>query len=103
MSIASKFRHALPAWAWALVLAGSATLAFAQLGAGNLPRPRLEYHKQEVPASTFVTTVNDLDGQGWEVFQVVPVWTLERGNDEQTKLVPQSYEVFARRPLKPGK
>ena len=103
MAFVTGFRKALPVWAWVLIIVGSATLVFAQFGPGGPPKPRLEYHKQEVPASTFVTTVNDLDGQGWDVFQVVPVWTIERGNDDQTKLVPQAYEVFARRPLKPGK
>ena len=105
MPLPSKLRQALPTWAWALILAGSATLAYAQFGGagGQSPRPKLEYHKQEIPASTFVATVNDLDGQGWEVFQIVPVWTLEKGNDDQTRLVPQSYEVFARRPVKAGK
>jgi hypothetical protein len=94
----SRFRGA---WLWApvLVLAGMATLAFAQFGGAGAPaaKPKMEYLHQEVQSDAMVQTLNDLDGQGWELFQVVPVWSIRTDNGE-TSLAAKTYQVFGRRP-----
>jgi hypothetical protein len=91
-------------WAIALV-AGSAVIASARQdgrGGAEKGRPRLEYLSQEVQSEAIVQTLNDLDGQGWEMFQVVPVWKFRNENGESA-LEAKSYQVFGRRPLKAAK
>jgi hypothetical protein len=93
-------------WLWLslAVVVGTAAVAFAQFGGGGSPppRPRTEYLQQEVQADAIVQTLNDLDGQGWDLFQIVPAWSLKNENGEAT-LVAKTYQVFGRRPLKPEK
>ncbi len=84
-----------------VVVAGLTALASAQFGAVQPGPPRhLEFLHQEVPANTITTTLNDFDKQGWEIFQVIPVWVIKNENADTT-LVPKSYEVFGRRPAPP--
>ena len=85
------------------VTAVSAGLAYAQI-AGKDAAPRAasphvvqEFSHQEVQAAAVVATLNDLSKQGWEVFQVIPSWTL-KNEDGVNDLIPKSYQVFARRP-----
>lgn len=87
-----------------VVLAGMTAVAFAQFGGAGIspPRPRLEYLQQEVQADAIVQTLNDLDAQGWDLFQIVPAWSFKNENGEAT-LVAKTYQVFGRRPLKPEK
>jgi hypothetical protein len=86
----------------AVILAvASAGLAFAQLGAGQAPLVKTagvvqEYTHQEVQAASIVATLNDLSKQGWDVFQIIPSWTI-KNEDGTTDLTPKTYQVFARR------
>jgi hypothetical protein len=85
----------------ATLLVASAGLAYAQIGggAGAPPapaRPVQEFTHQEVQAAAVVATLNDLSKQGWEVFQIIPAWTI-KSEDGTTDLAPKFYEVFARR------
>lgn len=91
------FRHWI-IWAIALV-AGSALIAHARLGGDEPPdRPRMEYLNQEVQADAVVESLNNLDKQGWDVVQIIPVWKLQEEGAGNT-LVPKSYQVFGRRPV----
>jgi hypothetical protein len=83
------------------LLVSSAALAYAQLGGSGAAtsRPKQEYLHQEVQADEIVKTLNDLDGQGWDLFQIVPVWKFNNDNGNAT-LEAKSYQVFGRRPLK---
>ncbi len=54
--------------------------------------------QQEVQAGSITQSLNDFDKQGWEIFQVIPVWQVKNENAE-TLLVPRAYEVFGRRPI----
>jgi hypothetical protein len=65
-------------------------------------RNRMEYLHQEVLSDAVVQTLNDLDGQGWEIFQIIPSWQFKNENAENA-LVPRAYQVFGKRPLKDGK
>ncbi|HEV3165686.1 MAG TPA: hypothetical protein VGZ22_16785 [Isosphaeraceae bacterium] len=87
-------------FAIALVAALSA-LAVAQQpkAAPDATRVRMEYVHQEVQADAVVQTMNDLDGQGWNIFQVIPTWQIKNDNG-QSELQPRAYEVFGRRPAK---
>jgi hypothetical protein len=83
-----------------LVGASVATIAFAQVG-GEAPVVRqtvYEFAEQEVLADAIVPTLNDLSKQSWEIFQVVPAWSIRNANGA-TELVARSYQVFARRPV----
>lgn len=92
-------------WLLGLVLGlGVARLAFAQLG-GVAPDPRpatKEFTQQEVQAALVVQTLNDLGKQRWEIFQIVPTWTINNANGA-TEMVPKSYQVFARRTVSDAK
>jgi hypothetical protein len=85
------------------VVAGSTALALAQQAGGERGDPaarvRLEYLSQEVLADDVVQTLNDLDSQGWDLVQLVPIWTF-RNEAGENGLVARSYQVFARRPVK---
>jgi hypothetical protein len=86
-------------WISAAVVLGLGLMALAQ-GKPAKPaaeRVRLEYLHQEVQADALVQNLNDLDGQGWEVFQIVPGWAIKSENSESV-LVPKAYQVFGRRP-----
>jgi hypothetical protein len=63
---------------------------------------RMEYLHQEVLADSVVQTLNDLDGQGWNIFQIVPTWQFKNDNGENA-LVPRGYQLFGKRPLKGAK
>jgi hypothetical protein len=80
---------------------GAVLLAYGRAGGEPTQnaqnRTKLEYVSQEVQADGLVQTLNDLDGQGWDVFQVVPHWTIKNENNE-TAFVPKSYQIFGRRP-----
>jgi len=82
-------------------------VVFAQFrppgAAGPGGRPRMEYLHREVETDGITDKLDDLSRDGWMVFQVVPIWTLEKEGDD-TKLIPRSYQVFARRfvPGPPG-
>jgi hypothetical protein len=81
-----------------LVVAGLTALASGQIGGAKPPTRRFEYMHQEVLAAALTQSMNDLDGQGWEVFQVVPSWQIKNENAE-TVLSPRAYEVFGRRSM----
>ena len=88
----------------ALLLVGSfAALALAQQAGGDRaparPRVKMEYVHQEVQADAVVPTLNELDSQGWNIFQIVPTWQFKNENSEGA-LVPKAYQVFGRRPVK---
>jgi hypothetical protein len=83
-----------------LCLAGLTALASGQIGGAKPPSRHFDYLHQEVATNSLTQTMNDLDGQGWEIFQVVPVWQIKNDNAETT-LVPRSYEVFGRRVILP--
>ena len=84
-------------WAIALVI-GSTIVARAQnLGITGAPA-RYEFLNQEVQADTVVESLNDLSKNGWEVFQIIPVWKIAPVPGGDNGLIPKSYQVFARRP-----
>jgi hypothetical protein len=91
-------------WVALVLLVMVARVALAQVGGAPTPRPRvkMEYVHQEVQADAVVQTLNDLDGQGWNIFQIVPTWQLKNENSEGA-LVPKTYQVFGRRPAGEGK
>lgn len=90
------------AWIFATaLLLGTASLAFAQFGgtSGGVPRsPQLEFTQQEVQAEALVKTCNDLSKDGWDVFQVLPIWKILNQNGEN-ELVPTRFQILGRRPL----
>jgi hypothetical protein len=86
-----------------ILLLGVATAAYAQYavqgGPGGLvQRPVYEYTQQEVQAALLVQTLNDLSKQHWDVFQVIPAWTVRNQNGE-TELAAKTYQIIARRPM----
>ena len=83
-----------------LLIVGLATLASGQIGGAKPPSRHFEYVHQEIQAKSLTQSLNELDGQGWEVFQVVPTWQIKNENEE-TILSPRAYEVFGRRVLAP--
>jgi hypothetical protein len=93
-------------WLALALVAGLGALAFAQqpsaLTAGSQAVIHMEYLHQEVQADAIVQTLNDLDGQGWSIFQIVPAWQLKNDNGEAT-LVARNYQVFGRRPARVAK
>ncbi len=83
-----------------LLIAGLTALASGQIG-GEKPTPRhFEYTHQEVLSNALTQSLNELDAQGWEIFQVIPSWQIKNENAE-TVLAPRAYEVFARRVVAP--
>lgn len=98
ITLATRRRTAL-AWTFALLVmgVGIATLAFAHQDPVKAPaRPKMEYLSQEVQADAVVPTMNDLDAQGWDLFQVIPIWEFKNANGANT-LEAKSYQVFGRR------
>jgi len=91
-----------------VLLTALAGVAYAQIaGAGAASKVEgaatvYEFTNQDVQAAAVVTTLNDLSKQGWDVFQVIPTWTI-RNEGEATQLVAKSYQVFARKPVAAGK
>jgi hypothetical protein len=83
-----------------VLIAGLSALAYGQIGGAKPPARHFEYLHQEILANTLTQSLNELDGQGWEVFQVVPSWKIKNENDE-TILSPRAYEVFGRRVITP--
>ena len=83
-----------------LIFVVLAPLAISQFNGPRPPARRFEYVHQEILASALTQSLNDLDGQGWEVFQVVPSWQIKNENAE-TVLTPRAYEVFGRRAINP--
>jgi hypothetical protein len=88
-----------------LLLGGLAAWANAQ-NPGPKPQAeaaagpqRMEYLHQDVQADAIVQSLNDLDGQGWGIFQIVPAWQFKNDGAEAA-LVPKTYQVFGRRPLR---
>jgi hypothetical protein len=81
-----------------IVVFCAARFALAQLGAAKPKQEILEFTQQEVQAAQVVPTLNDLAKQRWEIFQVVPVWTVTNANGG-TDMVPKSYQIFGRRPV----
>lgn len=73
-------------------------IAHAQ-GQAQPTTAKMEFLNQEVQADAIVATMNDLSSQGWEVFQLVPVWSIKNENAE-TAMSPRGYQVFGRRPVK---
>ena len=43
-------------------------------------------------------SLNELDGQGWEIFQVIPAWQI-KGENAETILAPRAYEILGRRAI----
>ena len=72
----------------------------SQIGRRSPRRRHFEYVHQEVLANALTQSLNDLDGQGWEVFQVVPIWQIKNDNAE-TILAPRAYELFGRASINP--
>jgi hypothetical protein len=94
-------RHPRIVLASLVILGGSLTaLASGQIGGAKAPVRHFEYVHQEILASALTQSLNDLDGQGWEIFQVVPTWQIKNENAE-TILSPRAYEVFGRRAIAP--
>ncbi len=87
------------------LLAGSTIIANAQLGGASSekPRPQLEYLNQDIQANLVVESLNELDKQGWDVFTIIPVWKFENQGGDNSGLIPQSYQVFGRRPVQAAK
>jgi hypothetical protein len=83
-----------------LILIVLAPYAISQLSGPRPAARHFEYVHQEILASALTQSLNDLDGQGWEVFQVVPSWQIKNENAE-TVLAPRAYEVFGRRAVNP--
>jgi hypothetical protein len=81
-----------------LVLAGIGTSLLAGQGAAKPPGRRFEFVNQEVQADALTQTLNDLDGQGWDIFQVTPSWAIRNENGE-AQLAPRAYMIFGRRPF----
>lgn len=78
------------------------TLNVAQAQGQGQAQPtttKMEFLNQEVQADAIVATLNDLSSQGWDVFQLVPVWSIKNENAE-TAMSPRGYQVFGRRPVK---
>ena len=65
-------------------------------GADPPARSRSEYDSQEVRTEALAATLNDLDAQGWEPVQIVPLWTIENENGV-SKLSPKTYQVVSKR------
>jgi hypothetical protein len=85
--------------AWAL-----AQQAKPGAGAGGAEpaQVRMEYVNQEVQANAITQTLNDLDSQGWSIFQVIPSWQV-KGEGGEAALEPRAYIVFGRRPIRDNK
>jgi hypothetical protein len=82
-----------------LIVVLFAPFALSQISPAKPTLRHFEYVHQEVLIADLTKSMNDLDGQGWEVFQVVPVWQIKNDNAD-TILAPRAYEVFSRRPEK---
>ncbi len=82
-----------------LALACAYPFASAQTKpAGDPHKTRLEYTMVSVVRTDVSETMGNLDKEGWQVFQVVPVWKI--GNDNGSgELEAIRYDVFAKRPL----
>jgi len=86
-------------WILPCLVLSIAAVAYAQVGpTPSSAKPKLEYLHQEVKSDAVVQTLNDLDKQGWEVFQLMPNWTIKNDNGEAS-LSPTGYQIFGRRPL----
>jgi hypothetical protein len=85
-----------------LAVVTAATVAFAQYGGIVNSPPQMphvyEFTEQEVQADAVVQTLNDMSKQRWEIFQVVPAWTIKNANGA-TELVARSYQIFAKKPV----
>jgi hypothetical protein len=80
------------------ILASARGGGFAAASKEEEPRPAvMEYTQQEVESALLVQTLNDLGKQSWDVFQVIPVWTLKNQNGE-AEMTPKAYQVLGRRP-----
>ena len=79
----------------ALVAVGMISFSSARQDTAKT-RPKTEYLSQEVHADAMAPTLNDIDAQGWDVFQVVPIWKIQGGGGDSS-LVPKAYQVFGRR------
>jgi hypothetical protein len=95
--------YLLRPWRHPRVAIGTALLFIAVLAAatsgqvtGKGPARHFEYVHQEVSPDVLTRTLNDLDGQGWEIFQIVPSWGIKNENAE-TILAARAYMVFGRR------
>ncbi|MEO6807912.1 MAG: hypothetical protein ABI353_02230 [Isosphaeraceae bacterium] len=103
----TRLRATFRPWLLAAVSLVAVTAAFAVARPSDEPkdqaeRPHQEYLSQEVQAEAIVQTLNSLDQEGWDLFQVVPLWNI--GADVGgTKLEAKTYQVFGRRPVKGGK
>ena len=103
MSILSRLRSDPKALLGATLVAVAllAAVSRGQVGAPARAASRhLEFSHQQVQADALTQSLNDLDKQGWEIFQIVPTWTVKNENDE-AMLVPKSYVIFSRRPIDP--
>jgi hypothetical protein len=83
-------------WGLALAIAlGAASVVYAQFGGAPNGAVK-EFTHQEVQTALLVQTLNDLGKQNWEIFQVVPVWSITNRNGE-SELIPKAYQIFGRR------
>lgn len=63
------------------------------------PRTPLEFTTIAASSEGVVDSLNNLDRQGWDVMQIIPVWKLSQDSGA-TELQASSYRIFAKRPLK---
>ena len=83
-----------------LLVIGLTALAYGQIGGAKPVTRHFEYLHQEIQANSLTQSLNELDGQGWEIFQLAPSWQIKNENAE-TVLSPRAYEVFGRRAIAP--
>jgi hypothetical protein len=99
-------RAKVVSWLALALLAVLGGLAYAQqpnaASVGAQAVVHMEYLHQEVQVDAIVQSLNELDGQGWSIFQIVPAWQLKNDNGEAT-LVARAYQVFGRRPARAAK
>lgn len=101
----TKAIKSLKVLSWVGICCAGATL-FAALAPAHgrrvaepAPRTPLEFTTIAASSEGVVDSLNNLDRQGWDVMQIIPVWKIT--NDAgATELQASSYRIFAKRPLK---
>ncbi len=101
----TKAINSLKVLSWVGICCAGATL-FAALApahgrrvADPAPRPASEFTTIAASSEGVVDSLNNLDRQGWDVMQIIPVWKLSQ-DAGATELQASSYRIFARRPVK---
>lgn len=101
----TKSIKSLKVLSWIGICCAAATL-FAALAPAHgrrvaepAPRPASEFTTISASSEAVVDSLNNLDRQGWDVMQIIPVWKLSQ-EEGVTELQASSYRIFARRPVK---